>query len=150
MPLCVKCNREVCNPCVRVTLGPQAKPRKIVVASDDELTRISYFQRLAVATARLKADQELSRREIPDWIADVIHGFEGHIVWAHGGVFLIADTAIDEAFNDDGSFRWLSGFINFAEEPPKQRPQFRVVRRLRLIDLAFRIDRPDIAQHFGR
>tara|TARA_R110002110_G_scaffold415618_1_gene652474 strand:- start:7083 stop:7532 length:450 start_codon:yes stop_codon:yes gene_type:complete len=149
MPLCVKCNRVVCVPCIRAPDGPDSVP-KIYVASDDDLLRKSYFRRLAIASAALKSELELSRREFPDWMADVIHGYEGQILWSHGGVFTVSDTAIDDAFNDDGSFRWLSDFFAFALTPPKQRPHYGVITRLRLIDLAFRIARPDTAQHFGR
>lgn len=149
MPLCVKCNREVCRPCVMGTTHCDGL-RRIVVASDDELTRRPCFQRLAIATAALKDEFELSRRDIPDWIADVVYGYEGEIIWAHGGAYTISDTAIDDAFNNDGSFRWLSSFIRFAEDPPRQAPQYRVITRLRLIELAFQIAKPDIARHFRR
>ena len=149
MPLCVKCNREVCVPCVRAKIGPEGR-RKIVVATDDELRGKSYFRRLAIAGAALSREMALPRREFPNWMADAIFEFEGEIVWPHGGPFTVHDTAIDDAFGDEGSFRWLWGFFRFAEVPPKQHPQFRLMARLRLIDLAFKIDRPDIARHFDR
>lgn len=145
MPLCVKCNRVVCRPCIPGTTGAGDKP-KIIVARDLELLRPSYFRRLAVATANL----ELPRRRIPDWMADVIYGYEGRILWPDGTAVVIPDNLIDDAFNNDGSFRWLSDFIRFAERMPRQAPQQRVVTRLRLLDLAFRIDLPDTARHFGR
>ena len=149
MPLCVKCNRDVCNPCIRDVSRQDNRP-KIYVATDDELSRISYFRRLAIASAALKSELALSRRSIPDWLADAIFSYEGRILWPHEGPFIVRDTAIDDAFNNDGSFRWISGFLNFAEVPPRQAPQYRVMTRLRLIDLAFRIARPDTARHFGR
>ena len=37
-----------------------------------------------------------------------------------------------------------------SREITRMKPQERVLARLRLIDLAFRIARPDIARHFGR
>lgn len=148
MPLCVKCKREVCNPCLRgSSLGER---QRIVVASDDELTRLSCFRRMAMATASLVRSEGISRRRFPDWLADTIYGYEGEIVWAHGGAFTISDTAIDDAFNNDGSFRWLWGFVRFADETPRQAPQQRVLARLRLIELAFQIAKPDIARHFRR
>lgn len=148
MPLCVKCNREVCSPCIRGT--SHSGGRKIVVATDSELSRKSYYWRLAIATAALQKQLALSRREIPNWLADTIYGYHGKIEWPNGQEFNISDTAIDDAFNNDGSFRWLSDFVRMAETPPKQAPQYRVVVRLRLIDLAFKIVRPDTARHFGR
>ena len=149
MPLCVKCNRLVCRPCIRGTSHCDGY-RKIVVASDDALLNPVCFRRMAMATAALKEELSLTRRDIPDWIADAIYGYDGPVIWAHGGVFIVPDTAIDDAFNNDGSFRWLSSFVRFAEEPPRQAPQYRIVNRLRLIELAFQIARPDTARHFHR
>lgn len=140
---CAKCRLKVCTPCMPVT-GKNV--RTVVVASDRQLSRKSHVQRLAMATRAL----ELPRRAIPDWIADRVFGFDGAVVWPDGEPFAISDTAIDEAFNDDGSFRWLSDFLRFAEEAPRQRPQARVLDRLRLLDLAFRIAHPDRARLIGR
>ena len=131
MPLCVKCNREVCNPCVRPPYG-ESHYRTIVVASDAELRRRSYFRRMAISTR------------------DLIYLYEGPVELPGGSTFLISDSAIDDAFGDDGSFRWLSDFVRFADTPPRQAPQWRVLARLRLIDIAFKIARPDVARHFGR
>ena len=139
MPYCLKCFRVVCRPCER--LKPTPKNKFVVVATDEQLRRPSHFQRLAIATK----DLGLSRRKIPDWIADEIYSFEGKIMRYDGRLFLVDDHDIDLAFNDDGSFRWLSDFIMFANKPPQQSPQERVLTRLRLIDLAFRIAHPDRA-----
>lgn len=145
MPYCIACRQNVCRPCQSLYAVPLAR-RRVVVASDSQLLRKSPVHRLAMATRAL----ELPRREIPNWIADQLFGFEGAIVWPDGRAFDLTDTAIDDAFNDDGSFRWLSDFLRFAEEPPKQRPQSRVLDRLRLIDLAFRIAKPERARLIGR
>lgn len=131
MPICTHCNQDVCKPCA---IRPGfIKPNIIQVAADHELMRESHFRRLAIATRALN----LSRREIPNWMADTIYSFHGRIIWHGGKLFELED--IDSAFNDDGSFRWLSDFMNFAGRPPLQKPQWRVLKRLRLIDLAFRI-----------
>jgi len=140
---CAKCRLIVCQPCVPVL---RAESQTVVLVSDSQLSRKSHVQRLAMATRAL----ELPRRAIPDWIADQVFGFEGVIVWADGQPFDLSDTGIDEAFNDDGSFRWLSDFLRFAEAEPRQRPQTRVLDRLRLIDLAFRIAKPDQARLIRR
>lgn len=139
-PICIRCGRDVCNPCSAKPEG--RKPVKIVtVAADHQLLRRSHFQRLAMAVRAL----ELTRRDIPNWMADVIFGFDGEIRWPGGRVFTVTDTDIDEAFNDDGSFRWLSDFMLFSDREARQAPQFRVLKRLRLLDLAFRIAHPDRA-----
>ncbi|WP_193169957.1 hypothetical protein [Nisaea nitritireducens] len=134
---------------MRVPFG-ESQWRTIVVASDTELRRRSYFRRMAMATRALIEELELSRRTFPDWVADVIYPYEGPILHPGGEPFTVIDTSVDDAFADDGSFRWLSGFVAFAETAPRQAPQWRVLDRLRLIDLAFKIARPDTARHFGR
>lgn len=112
----------------------------ITVAAATELLRFSHFHRLAIATAAL----EFSRRKLIDEISDVLYDFEGKLVWPDGTSFELPD--IDDAFGADGSFRWLSDFIRFAEHPPHQVPQRRVIMRLRLIDLYFRIKHPERAR----
>ena len=112
---------------------------KVVVASDRQLRRKSHFQRLAIATGAL----QFSRRKLIDEISDELYAFTGKIVWPDGTLFEVPD--IDDAFGGDGSFRWLSDFIRFAEQPPQQHPQRRVIARLRLIDLYFRIKHPERA-----
>lgn len=143
MPYCTLCGMEVCTPCK--TRPANDNKRVITVARDDELLRRSHFRRLATATRALG----LSRREVPNWMADVIFGFEGKIIWPGGKQFLLPDDAIDHAFGDDGSFRWLTDFMVFSERECRQAPQFRVLHRLRLIDLAFRIAHPDRAKHIA-
>jgi hypothetical protein len=136
MSICERCGRDVCKPCAFKPVNDNK--RTVVVASDAELLRRSHFQRLATATRALG----ISRREIPNWIADTIWGFRGRIAWPDGRPFEVGDEDIDLAFNDDGSFRWLSGFMYFDSTDPKQNPQRRILARLRLIDLAFRISNP--------
>jgi len=142
MVFCQRCGINVCKPCV---FTPDIK-RRITVACNDMLSRRSHVQRLAVASRALG----LSRREFPNWMADVIFGFEGEIDWPNGDVFDVEDEDIDAAFNDDGSFRWLSDFLAFADLEPRQRPQWRILERLRLIDLAFRIAYPDRAKWIAK
>lgn len=103
-------------------------------------------QRLAMAIQSLG----LSRRQIPDWMADTIYRFEGTIRLSDGSRFCMCRVDIDAAFNDDGSFRWLSDFLRFASAPPRQAPQRRVLNRLQLLLLALMIARPEVAQHVLR
>lgn len=112
----------------------------ITVATARELLRLSHFHRLAMATAAL----EFSRRKLIDEISDVLYGFEGKFVWPEGTPFELPE--IDDAFGGDGSFRWLSDLIRLAEASPRQHPQRRVLERLRLIDLYFRIKHPERAR----
>lgn len=107
----------------------------IVVATDHMLSTAKRLRAIAVAVKMLG----LSRRKVPNWIADRICGFEGEIVWPNGKPFIYKDTFVDDACNNDCSFRWISYLMKFADVPPRQRPQERVISRLRLIDLALRI-----------
>ncbi|HML91237.1 hypothetical protein [Methyloceanibacter sp.] len=117
-----------------------ASGETVTVASDFQLRSPHHFQRLAIATAALG----LPRRAITDWLADVIYNYEGRILWPNGTEHGLPE--IEEVFGDDGSYRWLGYFMKFAEEPPRQRPQARVVERLRVIDLAFKIAHPERAR----
>lgn len=124
-----------------LNVSDETTEKTVVMAADYQLQRTSYFQRLAIATAALG----VSRREIPNILADAIYGFEGTIYWPDGRIYEPSDTAVDDAFGDD-DFRWLSDFIRFADQEPRQRPQRRVLMRLRLIDLYFRIKYPERAR----
>jgi hypothetical protein len=103
--------------------------------TDQTLSTIKRLRAIAVAIKMLG----LTRGEIPNWIADRICGFEGEIVWPNDQPFTYADTFVDDACNNDCSFRWISYLVKFADVPPRQRPQRRVISRLRLIDLALRV-----------
>lgn len=149
MPICFQCRADVVQPCV-LQDNRKLPANAIVVASDWELRRVSFFRRLAIATANLVATEGLSRRQLADWQAHWIYLHEGPIFWPDGTPFEIWDTLIDDAYNDDQSFRWLSSFVKFAVKPPKQAPQNRILMRLRLLSLAFQIQSPEVAKHFCR
>lgn len=114
--------------------------RVVVVASTNELCRRSHYMRLVIATRALP----VSRRELINVVADALYGYKGKIVWPSGQAFSI--PYVDDAFGSDGSFRWVSDFLRFAEEAPRQMPQQRIIARLRLIDLYFRIKYPERAR----
>ena len=149
MPYCAQCNFDVDRPCVPAN-DNEAGPPPIRVAGDWELARLVYFWRLAIATANLKAELCLSRRRFADWLAETIFFYEGPILLPDGRPFPIPDSLVDDVFGNDASFRWLSDFIRFAEKPPRQAPQRRVIERLRVISLAFQIAHPEVARHFCR
>lgn len=108
------------------------------------LTR-SYFHRLAIATANLN----LSRRKIPDWMANALYR-DDIIFIDHGRRIIIQDEAIETAFNNELGFRWLSDFKAFAISPPLQNPQNRMAERLQLLATSFWVHSPAIARHFAR
>lgn len=122
----------------------QAEGCVVVPTRDIILTR-SYFHRLAIATANLN----LSRRKIPDWMANAL--YRDDIIFIHRGKRIIwSDEAIETAFNNELGFRWLSDFTAFADAPPRQNPQMRTAERLQLLATSFRVNQPLIARHFAR
>ena len=124
--------------------------RTITVPEPEEVLTISYYHNLAIAMVDLRhADGSyMSRRQVPDWIADQLFAENVDFIRKDGTPFEISDTAIDEAFNDDGTFRWLSYLVAFAERPPRQAPQSRLAPRLILLSLAFGVAYPEIAEGF--
>jgi hypothetical protein len=119
--------------------------RIIIVPHASELLTQKYYSRLALAVANLN----LSRRKIPDWMADCLFRDDVEFHYQNGGVFVVGDEDIDDAFCDP-SFRWLSDLIKSAGKTPKQRPHYTLEFRLRLLALSFWVDRPHVAKHFAR
>lgn len=115
------------------------KPSLIIVPDDAALLTPAAYHDLAIATARLN----LPRRKIPDWMADRLYREGVIFAFGDGAPFILTDNAVDDAFNEDGSFRWLSDLMRFAHTPPRQAPQRRLLPRLRLLALAFAIERTD-------
>jgi len=122
-----------------------------IVPEPSELLTIHYYHRLAGATSELRhADgSRISRRDIPFWMADQLFDENLRFEYRDGTPFFVSDTAIDDVFNNDGSFRWLSDLTAFAERPPRQVPQARLVPRLTLLALSFWVAHPEIAAGFA-
>lgn len=107
----------------------------IRVLSKRQLLRRDLYSNLAKRVAAL----DMPSREIPNWMADTIYGFRGAILWPDGRPFTLGDEDIDNAFGNDGSFRWLRSFRARADNPLKQTPQEGLEDRLRLLDVVFQI-----------
>ncbi len=124
---------------------------EIIVPEPEEVLTRSYYHQLAKAVADLRnADGSyMSRRSVPDWMADQLFDERVRFIREDGTLLEISDTAIDDAFNDDGTFRWLSYLVAFAESPPRQAPQARIAERLILLSLAFWVAHPEIAAGFA-
>ncbi len=140
MPICKKCGLNVCSPCVSALEIEHV--RTVVVASYAQLVRPSHHYRLALVTRDLLEEYQLSRRAYANWLTDVVFDESIRVLQRDGRPYMITDTLIDDVFNNDGSFRWLSDFLEFAEEPIRQSPQKRILERLRVIDLGIRIAFP--------
>lgn len=111
----------------------------VMVASKAELTNTHYSKRLWLAARNIS----ISRRQWPDVIANAVYGFDGDILLPDGRLFPIPE--IDDVLGDP---RWFSYYFEELDGNPR-RP-VRLIERLRVIDLYFRIVHPNIARHFGR
>ncbi len=138
MVYCIHCGRNVCRPCQTAAEADTQDEFGFFVAEDTALRDPVFATRLAIRIA----GRRFPRRFVPDWLAHVIYLCETPILWPSGAPFEINDTLVDDAFKD-GSCRWLSQFTNLTR-PKKRRPQERILQRLRLLDLADRIDRPAV------
>lgn len=91
-----------------------------------------------------------SRRLLPDWMndqlttkVDKVYNSAGELLWdnlCEGDDFFGQCTAfmnVDHAFNDDGSFRWVSTFSGYALNPPKRNRLHLIQYRVELITAAF-------------
>lgn len=135
MPVCPQCRTQVFVPCIAANdNAPSAGP--LFVASDDELRCIKAHHTLAIWTKGLG----VSRYRVLHRLAELIFGFEGDIYWRAGVPFARPDTLIDDVFGQEPSCSWPGALMRMAEAPPKQRPQDRVLPRLRLVHLAKQID----------
>lgn len=113
------------------------KTRKtITVATDDELQRNSYRNRMKVAVQNV----DIGSREWPTEIQNMflyvdMRGIK--LRYANGKPFAI--PLVDDVWKNE---RYVRLFLesDFCEFPEKDR----------LIDLYFRVTYPDIARHFGR
>lgn len=110
-------------------------PTRDQVSEPDEVTRL----------ANVLVGLRLARRALPDWIADQVYFFEGKLRCPETGRYLISeDFDVEQALSGDESHRWFSDFLKFAQTPPSQRAQARVVERLKLIHIAVSIHQEDM------
>lgn len=123
---------------------PRAALRTIRVASDADLRSPRYLADLKTAVAGLG----LPRRVWRDAIADAVRDHDGMILTPVGGVYAIPE--IDEHFPDDPDQRWMSAFASTGRDRHAGRLQRRVLERVRLVDLFFRLRHPALAATFGR
>ena len=112
---------------------------KIETASNVELNDKYYLFRLWLAARNMP----YSRREWPNIICKAIYEFDGEIVFSDGWRWPIPD--IDEVLGDP---RWFSYYFEECNGKPKR--TVRLLERLRILDLWFRIAKPDIQAHFSK
>lgn len=113
-----------------------AESTNLVLRGKDTLVSPDYLHQLAAFYQGLK----YPRREIPNWIADRLASWEGGLSYDENFEFSTDDESIDRAFNHEGSFRWISDFVKFSDEKPKQKAQYRIMDRLLIMSAAAAID----------
>lgn len=116
------------------------KNRVIVIEAREALERPSFKKRVWLAARNMK----ISRREWPDVIADAIYNFDGDIMVGNGMRWPIPD--VDNVLGDP---RWFSYYFE-ADDEGEPRRNVRLLERVRLISLYFKIAHPEISSHFGK
>lgn len=110
----------------------------IVLPSDKELGDPRNVQRMACRLVARCEKENLSRRDVLNFIADQLNRFLGPIRTASGDCLCLCFMEVDRIFREE-SQRWLSDFMKFSEKPPQQAMQGRTIDRLRLLALALAI-----------
>lgn len=113
-----------------------AESTNLVLRGKETMVRPDYLHQLASFYQSLKHP----RREIPNWMADTLASWEGGISYQESFEFYADDESIDRAFNYEGSFRWISDFVKFSEQKPKQNAQYRIMDRLLIMSAAAAIN----------
>ncbi len=110
----------------------------IIIPSAEILARPSSVRRLAMAYRA----RNLPRRKILNFVADHLYQHDGQLLYLGRNVSFDAD--IDDVFGTDRdpSERWLSDFLAFAVEAPRQRAQRRTFDRLVLLWAALAVHNP--------
>ena len=104
--------------------------------SDDDISKPEVILELSWFIQCLK----LPRRKIPDWLDETITTFEGTILTPDGMPLDVREFTIEDYFTlEEESFKWLENFQKYISEPWKQKPQAKVLPRLRMIRLAYQI-----------
>lgn len=112
---------------------------EITVAAAEVLLSKPYF----TALARRLELEEKSRRNIPDWMVEVLFAYlaaNGVIRDGNGKRIPIPDNIIEQAFNgDEGSFKSLSEALIYAHRPRQRRTKRTLLLRMQLFDAIYRI-----------
>lgn len=113
-------------------------------ATNEQLLKQSYYFRLWMSARNIS----IPRRTWLDEIANTLRDYKGVICHYNGDIYDV--PCVDTVFGDDPDMRWLGYFMqsDFSGQHPKMKS--RKIERLRLIDLYFKIQHPDIARHFAR
>jgi hypothetical protein len=129
--------------------GKLKLPPQDYILSLINLIRLALLYNGLKATKKAEGDK-FGRRSFADWLNDQlisfdgnVYDFDGNLIWDNlseqdhfsGGEH--CHSCVDDAFNDDASFRWVSTFSNYAVTPPKRNRLHLIQYRMELITAAF-------------
>lgn len=118
--------------------------RIIYLATPDELNDIHYLRRLWMAIKNVK----ISRRSWLEELTATFRDFNGIVLYRSDVPYKMPD--IDDLFGNDPTMRWLGYFLATPPRNEKAPARTRVIERLRVLDLYFRIKHPHISRNFGQ
>lgn len=130
-----------CKTCGR-KLSSQQKS-VVYLASDAMLCHHIYLRRLKAAMRM----HGVPRRKWRDLVADALRDFDGVIIDHRGMAY--EPPCVDDAFPKDEAQRSISDFIKEPSEGIRPRLSSRSIRWVRLVDLYFRINFPELIKEFG-
>jgi len=114
----------------------------ITIPTAEILSRPSAVRRLAMAYRA----RNLPRRKILDFVADHLYQYEGQLLYQGRNVSFEDEVDVVFGTDRDPSERWLSDFLAFADEAPRQRAQRRTFDRLVLLWTALAVHNPAQAE----
>lgn len=137
---------ETCRICKmplrRIDAANDNDGQEICLPQMEILSQPSSVRRLAMAYRA----KNLPRRKILNFVADHLYLRERAFLLQGQPVRFDVDIDLVFGTDRDPSERWLSDFLNFAIEPPRQRAQHRVVQRLLLLWAALAVHNPAQAE----
>lgn len=110
--------------------------RIINMPTSEEVCEPEAYKKLA----EYLASKGISRRKIPDFIADILYNDDFQFVDKNGKIIKFDDEVVDRVFGEDESCRWFGDFMERRFEAWKQVPQERVIKRLVIISAVMKAD----------
>lgn len=105
----------------------------VTAAPSDVLLTPGWLHAVA---KRVKAI-DLSRKKMADVLAGVLFDYTGQIRAFNGDMIAVTPTLIDDEFGEN--LYWLFDMKRFADRLPKRKPAKRILSRLELLDIYFKL-----------
>lgn len=112
---------------------------EITVLDDAQLLTREYLHLVGKAFK----EAGLSRFGMADWLTETIStwtALDGRACDSKGRPIQMNEQMVEAAFDQGQWFTWATDVKQFADRLPARRPKKSLLPRLRVIDLAFRID----------